>query len=712
MTPDQLYALLPAVHRRLDAERGDRLYELLSVIAEQARVIQDDIEQLYDNWFIETCEDWVVPYLGDLVGLRMLPGTAAALSEGSSLAHGLLAAALPRREVADTIANRRRKGTLALLEDLASGVADWPSRAVEYRRLLAVTQPIRRYTTEDHDARRRLRHGGLVDVRRIDTLARIDGPFDELAHTVEVPRTGSTRRSGRYAIPGVGLHVWRLRTYAVTQAPAFCVDRDLACYTFSVLGNDTALFTKPVPEPSPCHVADEMNVPAPIRRRALTERLYDYYGPYKSVCVWTGPDPVDDVVPLDRIVSADLSGWNYDPRAGQVAIDPVLGRIALPKGTGPEHGLRVTYHHAFASDFGGGEYPRPDNAVAPTVVRYRVGPTKEHRRISEVIRRWRAEKRHWPEGAEAIVEITGNDAYPDLTDIHLDPGDSLTLRAADGARPVLGLLDQFGNRPGALRITSTGRGTGSQPRIVLDGLMVIGRSVQVRGEVGELVIRHCTFVPGWDLDAHCRPQAPEEAGLELIDTPVRVEVEHSILGSIIVDQDEAATEPVRISLSDTVLDATHQELAALSGPEGRHAHAVLTARRTTVIGSVRTRAVDVLQNCLLDGDVQIAQCTEGRVRFCWLPPGSHTPRRLYCQPPEHSDEQHRVVLQFTSTRYGTPGYVQLADGCAEEIRRGADDGSEPGVLHDLFRPQREDNLRTRLAEYTPAGCNAGVFFVN
>jgi hypothetical protein len=31
-------------------------------------------------------------------------------------------------------------------------------------------------------------------------------------------------------------------------------------------------------------------------------------------------------------------------------------------------------------------------------------------------------------------------------------------------------------------------------------------------------------------------------------------------------------------------------------------------------------------------------------------------------------------------------------------------------LHDLFRPQRQDNLRARLAEYTPAGCNAGVFF--
>jgi hypothetical protein len=35
-----------------------------------------------------------------------------------------------------------------------------------------------------------------------------------------------------------------------------------------------------------------------------------------------------------------------------------------------------------------------------------------------------------------------------------------------------------------------------------------------------------------------------------------------------------------------------------------------------------------------------------------------------------------------------------------------------GVFHDLFQPQREANLRTRLDEYTPAGMNAGYILVN
>ena len=66
--------------------------------------------------------------------------------------------------------------------------------------------------------------------------------------------------------------------------------------------------------------------------------------------------------------------------------------------------------------------------------------------------------------------------------------------------------------------------------------------------------------------------------------------------------------------------------------------------------------------------------------------------------------------QFTSARYGTPGYAQLALTCAPEILRGAEDESEIGVFHDLFQPQRQANLNARLEEYTPAGMDVGIVF--
>ena len=44
------------------------------------------------------------------------------------------------------------------------------------------------------------------------------------------------------------------------------------------------------------------------------------------------------------------------------------------------------------------------------------------------------------------------------------------------------------------------------------------------------------------------------------------------------------------------------------------------------------------------------------------------------------------------------------------IRQGADDDGEMGVLHVLAQPQREANLRIRLAEYLRFGLQAGLFY--
>ena len=70
----------------------------------------------------------------------------------------------------------------------------------------------------------------------------------------------------------------------------------------------------------------------------------------------------------------------------------------------------------------------------------------------------------------------------------------------------------------------------------------------------------------------------------------------------------------------------------------------------------------------------------------------------------------RLVPAFTSLGYGDPGYVQLRITAPEQIRAGADDEAEMGAFHDLFQPQRESNVRTRLREYLRFGLEAGVFY--
>ena len=128
LTAEQLYALLPAIYRIRDTERGEPLKALVNVIAGQAAVMEADIARLYENWFIETCDEWVVPYIGDLLAVRGLHslGPDAPFSQ--------------RALVADTLSYRRRKGTATVLEQLAHDTTGWNARAVEFFELLETTQ--------------------------------------------------------------------------------------------------------------------------------------------------------------------------------------------------------------------------------------------------------------------------------------------------------------------------------------------------------------------------------------------------------------------------------------------------------------------------------------------------------------------------------------------------------------------------------------------
>ena len=107
-----------------------------------------DIAELWNNLFIETCDEWVIPYIGDLVANNLLydpsrigeRDTAAALFadlRGPDLRPRV--AVRTRADVAKTIYYRRRKGTLPMLEELARDVTGWAAHAVEFFELLGWT---------------------------------------------------------------------------------------------------------------------------------------------------------------------------------------------------------------------------------------------------------------------------------------------------------------------------------------------------------------------------------------------------------------------------------------------------------------------------------------------------------------------------------------------------------------------------------------------
>ena len=676
---EHLYQLLPAVYRVRDSDRrheapahatGEEVLEplraFLAVLAQQAMVLEESVDGLYDDQFVETCAEWVVPYIGDLVGAR---GLNAPPASGFS----------ERVQVANTLRYRRRKGTAAVLEQLARDVTGWDAHAVEYFQRLITTQ----YMNHVRPA-----NLATPDLRRWEPLELLPTPFDSLNHTLEVRRIASRR--GKYNIANVGLFLWRIGAYTRTEATPFKVGPER--YTFDPLGLSVPLYNQPVPEHAIEQLAERINVPMPITRRRLAVQKQLYYGSSLSVSVDDGLIDAADVR-VCNLSDDGAGGWAHTPR-DTYAVDPVLGRLALPAPApgAPEPTVTVSFNYGFTADLGGGEYDRAAT-LDDELPLVRV-PTDE------------ADLQVTLDGlgGSGAIEIVDNGVHalgPRVPDpIHVAANGRIELRAADQRRPLVRLT-------GELRVSG-----GAESELTLNGLLVAGAAVVVRGELSRLTIRHCTFVPGLDVNPAGAPAATGAPSLVIEAPNVRVTIERSIVGAI------RAELGCEVDVVDSIVDANSTDQVAYAAAVDESAGGPLTVTNSTIVGRVHTYAMALATNAILlaepaaSGDwvapVRVEKRQEGCVRFSYVDPGASVPRRFRCRP-DPTDDPVAVRPEFTSLRYGDAAYLQLGEHCPLEIRAGADDGAEMGAYHLLFAPQREANLRLRLDEYLRFGLEAGIF---
>lgn len=709
-TAQRLYDLLPMIYRLRDADHGNVLREIVEVLADQVDVLAEEVSQLYDDQFIETCARWAAPYLGDLIGYRVLHGVVPQVAS-------------PRAEVANTIGYRRRKGTASVLEQLARDVTGWPARAVEFFERVVTTQYM------NHP---RPHAEATVDLRDHEALAWVrqqDGAFDELAHTGDVRRiNASTPASvGRHNIPNVGLFLWRTEAVRLTRSP-LVRDADDQRFRLDALGTDTPIFGRPRTEEEITHLAEPYDVPLPLGRRWLGEHLDAYYGPNADRSLLlelqtAGGDPVP--VPAEAIRVCDLSdipggggAWAHQPPAGSYAVDPVLGRVYAGTAITAPDRLLARYHVGMAVPVGAGALNR------------KAATTPEPRRQASAGENLQPHLNVLAAGG--TLEISDSDRYEQSLTITTTtapgaPGSEVWVVAAQQARPLVKVA------------TSMKLGMDPSTTVVLDGLLVSGGPL-VLDEVGDsqtrtVILRNCTFVPGHDWTTDGRPKQAARASVIVLDPFVRVVVERCVLGPVV------AVEGSRIEITDSVVDASAREAVAVCGrpePSGGGLRSVASVadmavgdgttpagevdlHETTVVGGVHCTQLDASNTLLVavlpEGDprkaaVHARRRQVGCVRFSFVPEGSRTGRRYRCAPdPEDAPSVRRATTpRFTSMRFGDPAYLQLSTATPDAIRRGADDESEMGVTRQLYTPQRESNLLLRLDEYLRFGLDAGYFY--
>jgi len=722
---DRLFNLMPVVYRERDEQEGFPLRDLLRLVTEQADIVNSDIQLLWDNFFIETCERWAIPYIGDLVSNNLLndaqnlkaPDTARQLFpdlKGPDLRP--LNAIRTRADVAKTIYYRRRKGTLPMLEELGRDVTGWASHAVEFFELLIWNQNLNHL---------RLHSTGTPDVRSPEAIDRLNTAFDFMSHTIDVRYP--VQDEGWYNIRNIGFFLWRLKSYQIVNSAARQGTQPWQFY-FSPLGNPAPLFSRFRREGDEAGLATEFHVPGPIRPAAFFKEPDQFYGltSTDSFVIIRDGTPV----PLAQIRCRNLATWTQ-PSGNIVGVDARTGRIAFGPAFVPAVGVDVNYHYGFSADVGGGPYQRAkwliddkiDLSPAPpllllSVLEGAVAPRFPS--LNDAVNEWIIRGR-----PNAVITIEDNRSYPLASPLELADDRFLVIQANDGVRPHI--------LPEGRELEVTGDHPGSQ--LTLSGLLFEG-GVNVTGVMQRLRLLHTTLVPGRGLNEDGTPATTDPsvvvAGVDgagaTINAAFRLQVAFSITGPLRLPNHADS-----LVLLDSIVDGLGGTAISETGTDDQPGPPG-TLERVTIFGESFFRKLPLASEVIFTERVFVDQTQEGCVRFSFVTLDSETPRRHRCQPELEIARQieqaqklgpvtaaqraaiiaqvrARVVPSFTSIHYGDPGYAQLHLKSPIEIRTGAEDGAEMGVFCHLKQPQRETNLRIRLEEYLPFGLDPGIIYV-
>lgn len=760
-----LFERLPEIYKIEDeaVEPAGQLREYLGVVEGAFEHLHANIEGLYDDLFIETCDAWVIPYLGDLLGTSHLSGDPWTL----------------RADVADTIALRRRKGTLAGIERLTFVLTKWGVRAVELRERLVWNQHLNHQRPDQGGepaygngptSRFTPIRGGTLTLRDPALLSLLRTPFDPFAHVVDVKPGGLGAL--RHNLPNLAIFLWRLEDYRVVAAKpvheATVASGGVQLVQFHVhpLGEPLRLFNKyqfdPTLEPPVITSLDA--TPGPIPTARLSERseagnpdAYFAVDVYDEADASTATRDLKDVglqlhVPASafpgrswlpggakswRVRGENLCAWDsglLPPlQLGDVAVDPEHGRIMIAvadatEAAALEADLLVTHTYGAVGPVGAhpttrAEAPEPWDGAEPVEVDLHADPgfTLEHAlaNIHTLDRPLIIEIRDSLTHDFDIEQVAGRISQGGGFNLRLNA--PVLIRAADGQRPVVRLKKPLRFRP--FNVAAAGNLI-----LRLDGLYLTrhpvdfpaGDALIMRAALDRLELVGCTLDPGGSLQLDGTEhgtrsdirnalalQGPK-VGFSVAEranfrqTP-EIVLRRTVTGPLRID------DGYRLALTESVLDAGCAESAPPPPLDQQFAVSALTDPDTSWGPPAEVDGVTVLGRmrvARINGrggiwvrSLEVHNNQEGCIKFSYF---SGVDDRL----PQNlgcvkgSDD---VGLSFVDERFGRPGYAQLSLTTARTIREDGPRGHEMGAFGFLEEAHKWRNLQIRFREFMPVG---------
>jgi hypothetical protein len=753
-----LYQRLPEIYRQRDIEQNPpgQLQAYLAVVEDVLGAVYDNIGELYRDLFVETCDAWVIPYIGDLLGVTPLSGAPWTL----------------RADVADAIALRRRKGTIHALELLAYDLTQWASYCLELRDTLAWHQNLNHQRPDIQSTVQQMEgigRGGTAIIRDPALISLVGTPLDPFAYYPDFKPTdpGALRRN----LPDVAVFLWRIKDeqvgpsmpLAVAANPtgaALPLAPEAVRFYLEPTGKPSALFNIAAITPSPDApmVTTIDQVPGPIPTTRLTQETpAGNPAAYVSVNTYDAgavpPAPITDtslalqfhlpqaVFPADvwSFRGASLLCWEtrLDPPLAnrEIVIDPQLGRVVFGvtntlEGAALESALFVTWTYGAPGPIGAQPGPNLIDPASwlgpnftPITVRYREDPLALEKALGKLSL------------ATGPVLIEIDDSMTHALDLSAVPGVNLAdaipsiqlnypllVRATSENRPVVVLnKHSLAFRPVAV-VAGAGQ---TQPdidakvaalKVLFEGIYFTasgfpgGTPLVARSALPLLEFARCTLDPGGVVRPdHTRDAIVPAFGLDdrfgfasdqefdAFQPDPKIVLYRSIAGSTEMES------VYLLQIQDSILDAGADNskdgsaaiaIGSLAAPLAGWGP-VLSVQGATIFGRTRVRSATGSGGVFCHA-LEAQNNQTGCLRFCWFAPeANRLPQNFGCVT--------GVELEFTSTTFGTPGYGQIALDSDDKVREKGPGNDEMGAYGFLLNSHKWRNLQIRFREFIPAG---------
>jgi len=721
---DKLWHLLPAIYRAEDSqifEQSGPLREMVNRIGVQAAILRRSTDRLWEDQSIETCDDWVIAYMADLLATNLVAS---------------LDARGQRLDVAKTIYYRRRKGTVAILEEIATDITGWNARVVEFFRRLSRTRhsldpaiglpsetpdPVGNRTLQQAQglvgALTQTSIGGWADLRQVYGATKAHSAFDEFFSTADMRR--GKAQVGWYNIPRLGVFLWRLLSFPAGEPIDSPLTRTAsnrgigvtpvqyqACpdhYTFDPTGREIPLFAAAYrPFGDRWSSPAEWQLPTAISKPLLEQELPNLYAfqqggliDFNALGIF---DSAGNLIPVAQ-VTADARDWTSRKADFAFLIDPEKGKVI--KGAKAPTGVNnilLTYHYGFSSTIGAGAFDRrllrQPNLPTPNPQQAIIGGGTDLAPSLTTLA---------PSGTLTIQDSLTYTQVSNLNNIQ-----RVTLRAENNTRPLIRLPAPA---PTAAEWVFSGTPDGTPAsELILEGLFISGGDLVLAGSFDQVTLRCCTLDPG-ETESASDTYAKAVDGRDLIPCHLwitgqvrQLTIDRCILGPIRSrDTGGIAT----LTITDSILQSlgTQEVITLNSG--------VVNLTRCTLLGRATVHQLEASE-CILNDVVTVENYQQGCVRFSAWATGSVLPR------PYESVETASKAPLFTSRRFGQPGYAQLQLGAdaaiiarqaGATIMMGAQDGSEMGAFAREKNPIKERSLRIKYEEYMPLGLIPVIIYV-